>query len=104
MPSEARSAVPLVHTCHLIDGRVVKSGAKVLAKRQVCGPAILLPRVGRVTPDKICVLEAGETVAVSDCIISIEQLLLENCLSSAKTFLETGQSWLGRTEERAHRT
>jgi len=86
-PSDARSAVPLVHTCHLINGRVVKSGAKVLAKRQVCGPAILLPRVGRVTPDKICVLDAGEKVAVSDCIISIEQLPLRELLEFRQDIL-----------------
>lgn len=76
-PSRSQKAVPLVHTSHLVQGQVAQSGPRVVVKHVVRGPAILIPRVGRVTPDKVCVLEAGQNVALSDCVISIEGLSID---------------------------
>lgn len=100
-PSESQKAVPLVHTSHLIHGQVVQSGPRVVAKHVVRGPAILFPRVGRVTPDKVCVLKAGQSVALSDCVLSIERLstaqvlgfrqdILSNWTTLAEAYRGTG--------------
>lgn len=86
-PSRSQKAVPLVHTSHLIHGQVVRSGPRVLAKHVVHGPAILFPRVGRVTPDKVCVLEVGQNVALSDCVISIERLSTDHVLGLRQDIL-----------------
>jgi hypothetical protein len=86
-PSRSQKAVPLVHTSHLIQGQVVQSGPKVVAKHVVRGPAILFPRVGRVTPNKVCILETGQNVALSDCVISIEQLSADQVLGLRRDIL-----------------
>jgi predicted RNA methylase len=83
----SQRALPLVHTSHLIQGQVVQSGPRVVAKHEVRGPAILFPRVGRVTPDKVCVLEAGQNVALSDCVIAIERLPTDQVLGFRQAIL-----------------
>lgn len=86
-PSLSEEAVPLVHTSHLMQGLVDHSGPRVLAKYVARGPAILFPRVGRVTPDKVCILETGQNVALSDCVISIEQLSADQVLGLRQAIL-----------------
>jgi len=60
----------LVHTSHLREGKVIPSGEVVFGKI-LEGPALLFPRVGRVTPDKICLLEGKRTVVLSDCVMAL---------------------------------
>jgi len=86
-PSRSQKAVPLVHTSHLIQGKVVQSGPRILAKHVVRGPAILLPRVGRATPDKVCLLEAGQNVVLSDCVLSVEGLSIDQVLGFRRDIL-----------------
>ncbi|MGW8305314.1 MAG: methyltransferase [Achromobacter pulmonis] len=65
-----RLGQPLVHTSHLLDGVVADSGEYVEG-RVVAGPALLFPRVGRITPGKLCVLGADRRVVLSDCVLAV---------------------------------
>lgn len=66
----ARLGQPLVHTSHLLAGAVTNSGERVEGL-VVTGPALLWPRVGLVTPGKLCVLGTGHRVTLSDCVLAV---------------------------------
>jgi hypothetical protein len=66
----ARLGQPLVHTSHLFAGAVTDSGECVEGP-VVAGPALLFPRVGLVTPGKLCVLGADRRVVLSDCVLAV---------------------------------
>lgn len=66
----ARMGQQLVHTSHLLAGAVTNSGECVEGPI-VTGPALLLPRVGLVTPGKLCVLGTGHRVTLSDCVLAV---------------------------------
>lgn len=108
--SKSPKALPLVHTTRLVHGETSLLGPRVVALNSVCGPALLFPRVGRVTPEKICTLEAGRSVVLSDCVIatqrgSDEQVIelrlniLSNWALFAEAYRGTGAPYL--TLERA---
>lgn len=61
---------PLVHTSHLLAGAVTRSDECVEGP-VVTGPALLFPRVGLITPGKICVLSADRCVTLSDCVLAV---------------------------------
>jgi hypothetical protein len=66
----ARLGKPLVHTSHLLAGAVTDSGEYVEGP-VVAGPALLFPRVGLVTPGKLCVLGVDRRVVLSDCVLAV---------------------------------
>ncbi len=66
----AKHGRPLVHTNNLLNGVVTNSGEHVLGA-VLTGPALLFPRVGLITPGKLCVLEAGRRVTLSDCVLGV---------------------------------
>lgn len=66
----SRQGKPLVHTSNLVNGKVTHSGEHVRGA-VLAGPALLLPRVGLVTPGKLCLLEAGREVTLSDCVLGV---------------------------------
>ncbi len=66
----AKQGRPLVHTSNLLNGMVTSSGEHVLGA-ELAGPALLFPRVGLITPGKLCVLRAGRRVALSDCVLGV---------------------------------
>ncbi len=66
----ARLGQLLVHTSHLLAGAVKNSGEYVEGP-VVTGPAMLFPRVGLVTPGKVCVLGPGQRVTLSDCVLAV---------------------------------
>jgi predicted RNA methylase len=66
----ARQGSPLVHTSNLLNGVVTSSGEHVLGA-VLAGPALLFPRVGLITPGKLCVLRAGRWVTLSDCVLGV---------------------------------
>lgn len=70
-------APPFVHSTELIDGKVEFMRGGIAGKVSVVGPAILIPRVGRPQPSKVCWLEAGIEIVLSDCVISIQSKTLE---------------------------
>lgn len=65
-----RQGRPLVHTNNLLNGTVTHSGEHVHGG-VLTGPALLFPRVGLVTPGKLCVLGAGRRVTLSDCVLGV---------------------------------
>ena len=68
------SGFPLVHTTELVGGktRISDRDGLVLSTTIIRGPALLFPRVGMVTPEKICFLEDDITVTLSDCVLAVE--------------------------------
>lgn len=60
----------LVHTSHLVGGVITDSGEQV-AGPVISGPALLFPRVGLVTPGKLCVLSANRCIVLSDCVLAV---------------------------------
>ena len=64
--------LPLVHTTELRGGKVDTSARRVkTASVVVTGPAVLIPRVGKPTKDKVCLVESG-SFAISDCVFALE--------------------------------
>jgi methylase of polypeptide subunit release factors len=65
---------PLVHTTELKNGEICFTSihGNVSSKVTIKGPAILFPRVGMVTQEKICILESDKIIALSDCVLAIE--------------------------------
>lgn len=62
----------LVHTSQLLDGRVTLSARRGFDHhRTLVGPAVLIPRVGRLTSSKICVLGPNRRVMLSDCVFAL---------------------------------
>jgi hypothetical protein len=65
------SCFPLVHTSHLRGAKVIDGLPKASWHSTVTGPALLFPRVGKVTIEKLCVLSSNRTVVISDCIFAL---------------------------------
>lgn len=99
--------LPLIHTTQLKKGVVTLKNphGNVLSKVSVKGPALLFPRVGMVTPEKICILENGEVVALSDCVLAIEtpdiqtatftrELIINNWGEFYKLYSGTGAKYI----------
>ena len=62
----------LVHYTDIKNGSVRLNGRRGHgAHNCVEGPVVLLPRVGRVTPGKVAILEHSSRVMLSDCVIAI---------------------------------
>lgn len=74
----------LAHTTDLQRNRLQPAKIKVkdLGLR-VQGPCVLIPRVGRMRQDKICVVPRGRKVLMSDCLIAIETALESESVSLA---------------------
>ena len=63
----------LVHYTDIRNGTVELNGRRGFGgHRCVKGPAILIPRVGRITADKIALLENEISVMLSDCVIALK--------------------------------
>lgn len=105
----AMSGSPLVHTTHLRAGRVVHSDEYVVGQTYR-GPALLFPRVGLVTPDKLCELPDSSEVVLSDCVLAVtcpstasvrmlRELILASWPKFASSYRGTGAPYV--TVERA---
>jgi hypothetical protein len=73
MPSRKQRSgkrVPLIHTTDL---RELKNSAlrTVRSTRTCCGPVVLLPRVGKASPDHVAVYVEPRAVALSDCLLAV---------------------------------
>jgi hypothetical protein len=63
---------PLVHTTALIQGKVSLAATRLVGSSSYFqGPALLMPRVGRMTQAKICVLTTRRKIVLSDCVIGV---------------------------------
>jgi predicted RNA methylase len=106
-----RAGKPLVHTNHLQNGVVTSSGVHVVGAI-LTGPALLFPRVGLVTPGKLCLLAKGRRVILSDCVLGVaceseievqllRQMVLADWPNFASAYRGTGAPYI--TLERASR-
>ncbi len=62
-----------IHTTNLKKNSLVNFNLKVndnLSK--ITGPALLIPRVGKPSRDKICFIKENETYILSDCILAVK--------------------------------
>ena len=70
--SNGRDSVPLLHTTQLKNGFVWKRLPRIKRGRsEISGPAVLMPRVGRPTLDKLVFLSANKRIALSDCVFAL---------------------------------
>ena len=94
LPKPPDPKLPLVHYTDLRDGTVTLNGRRGFGTfRCVIGPALLLPRVGHVTPHRIAVLDSTLRVMLSDCLIALKptspvhiQLLRSRLLDNFSAF------------------
>lgn len=68
----SREGVPFCHTTDLQSGQVVPRSARVPESFSLPFDAVLLPRVGLPTADKVVVAKAG-SVALSDCVMAVSR-------------------------------
>lgn len=92
-PSTDEGAPAFVHSTELVNGNVVLTRGGLAGRRTVKGPAILLPRVGRPDESKICWLEAGTEIVLSDCVIAIQSQRSVN-LKKLRSWLSSNWSML----------
>lgn len=65
--------VPLVHTTELMGGSVHINGRRARSpSRVLSGPAVLLPRIGNPTLEKVAVFHGEPTITLSDCVIGLQ--------------------------------
>lgn len=72
--TETAKSDMLVHTTDLRGGTVLRTLRTIRRRatdREVCGPAVLLPRVGKPDKDKVVILEQGRRALPSDCVYAI---------------------------------
>ena len=70
--SNGRDSVPLLHTTQLKNGFVSKRLSRIKRGRsEIIGPAVLMPRVGKPSPDKLVFLPANTRIALSDCVLAL---------------------------------
>ena len=88
MPNE-RKGPRLVHSTDLRNTTVILNGHRGYGHyRCVEGPAVLLPRVGRLTPEKIGILPSAERVMISDCVIALKTMRLPTAKRLHETLLD----------------
>ena len=69
----------LVHYTDIRNGTVLLNGRRGFGSFAcVDGPAIIIPRVGRVTAGKIALYEARHSVMLSDCVIALKPCSLKD--------------------------
>ena len=71
--TRGRSSGPvLIHSTELRDALVYANGRRGFSThRTIIGPAVLLPRVGRITKGKIAISCSDFPIVLSDCVIGI---------------------------------
>ena len=71
IPNSSRP--PLVHYTDIRNGKVVPNGRRGSGPHKcIQGPAVFIPRVGRITTDKVAVMDNITSVMLSDCVIAIK--------------------------------
>ena len=105
-PTSTTNELPLVHYTDIRDGAVILNGRRGFGDfRRVTGPAVLLPRVGRLTAGKISFLDSSQSVMLSDCVIAIKPtqphhtsplrtLLLNNIATLRTYYIGTGAPFI----------
>ena len=70
-PNKSGSEI-LVHYTDITNGTIQLNGRRGFgAHRCIQGPALIIPRVGRISTSKVAILNHPEKVMLSDCVIAI---------------------------------
>ena len=87
---DASTGPVLVHSTDLRSSRVYLNGCRGISEeRRLYGPSVLLPRVGRITKDKIALLQSLDTpIVLSDCVIAITTTTLDDARRVQKLLIE----------------
>ena len=73
------SGPKLIHSTDLHDATVQLNGRRgIRPHRTIIGPAVLLPRVGRITTSKIAVFYTSVPIVLSDCVIAVTTQSLDD--------------------------
>jgi len=65
------SGVALLHTTDLARSSPIEGSERIVSTRQLTGPAVLIPRVGKPDLNKVKVLGVEQPVALSDCVFAV---------------------------------
>ncbi len=114
--SSCVSAMPMVHSTNLREGRICGDMDTVLSNNFFEGPAVFVHRVGRPSPQKVSVFDGRMRVVLSDCVIalptrslsdavSLRNRIVDNFELLASAYIGTGAPFitLGRLREVLHR-
>lgn len=67
------NGIPFIHSTNLLKNKLENVSKRVVSKTSVInGPAVLIPRVGKPNPQKICFISNNSSYALSDCVIAIQ--------------------------------
>ena len=70
---DSTSTKLLIHSTNLRNNQIVDVSFKVKTNNQlICGPGVVIHRVGNPKPTKICTLKKSEKYVLSDCLIFIK--------------------------------
>lgn len=65
--------IEFIHSTNLKENKIIDVSKKVKTKSSIIkGPAILIPRVGKPSKSKICLLQSEKKYALSDCVLAIK--------------------------------
>ncbi|SFU92938.1 hypothetical protein SAMN05216350_108197 [Polaromonas sp. YR568] len=71
---------PLVHTTNLKANTIQLADAPLVGSSWFFqGPALLFPRVGKISKDKVCILRGRRKVVLSDCVIAVQFDTIQQC-------------------------
>jgi hypothetical protein len=66
------NGIPFLHTTNIRAGKIERDAMiKVRHDSSICGPAVLLPRVGRPSVEKVCLIGEADEFVLSDCILGL---------------------------------
>jgi predicted RNA methylase len=85
---KSSSGLPLVHSTQLRSGSVLAGGILVDHHASITGPAVLFPRVGRVSPEKVSLLDGNMRIVMSDCVVALPCRTLQEAIDMRKAILE----------------
>ncbi|WP_201573789.1 N-6 DNA methylase [Psychrobacter sp. H8-1] len=70
--NDDKLSYPLVHTTDLKNALVnINENFRVKSEHIIIGPALLIPRVGNFSQDKISYLSTGTEIVMSDCLFAV---------------------------------
>jgi hypothetical protein len=86
------SGPTLVHYTDLQKASVVLNGHRGFGlHRCVRGPAVLIPRVGQITREKVSILVSARSVMISDCVIALKTQSLRSARRIRRLLIENFQ-------------
>lgn len=86
--SKSKNAKILIHTTNMQDGKLVKIDKVLTSYNTVRGYGVLIPRVCNPNRRKIVVLDDKKEYVLSDCVVLLKTLTLEEAKEVKESILE----------------